>query len=111
AFDAICEGAVLVNVGRGGLVDHDALLAALDQERLAGAWLDVLPIEPLPETHRLWTAANVVISADDATASESYPWNVAKLTVAHLRQWLAGEPMTHTVLPPGEPPVAAASSP
>jgi phosphoglycerate dehydrogenase-like enzyme len=104
-FDAISEGAILVNVARGGLVDHEALLAALESRRLAGAWLDVLPIEPLPATHPLWTAPNVAISAHDATATESYPWNVARLTAAHVRQWLSGEPMTHTVLPPGPPPL------
>jgi phosphoglycerate dehydrogenase-like enzyme len=108
AFDAICQGAILVNVGRGGLVQHDALLAALESGRLGGAWLDVLPLEPLPPTHPLWTGPNVVVTAHDATATESYPWNVAKLTAVHIRQWLAGKPMSHTVLPPGAPPVVAA---
>ncbi|MBO0730678.1 MAG: hypothetical protein J2P57_15585, partial [Acidimicrobiaceae bacterium] len=101
AFAALPDGALLVNVGRGGLVDHDALLDALAGGRLAGAWIDTPPVEPLPPEHPLWTAPNVVISAHDATATESYPANIARLTLAHLDQWLSGAPMTNAVLPPG----------
>jgi phosphoglycerate dehydrogenase-like enzyme len=103
-FAALPEGALLVNVGRGGLVDHEALLAALPGGRPAAAWLDTLPIEPLPADHPLWTAPGVVISAHDATATESYPASVAQLTLSHLHQWLAGDAMTNLVLPPGPPP-------
>ena len=103
-FALLPEGALLVNVARGGLIDHDALLAALPSGRPAAAWLDTLPIEPLPADHPLWTAPNVVISAHDATATESYPASVARLTLEHLRQWLAGEALTNLVLPPGPPP-------
>jgi phosphoglycerate dehydrogenase-like enzyme len=104
AFDALPPDALLVNVGRGGLVDHDALLQALDRGRLGAAWLDVHPAEPLPSDHPLWDAARTVLSAHDATATESYPWNVARMTARHVTQWLAGEPVTHTVLPLGPPP-------
>jgi phosphoglycerate dehydrogenase-like enzyme len=104
AFALLPEGALLVNVGRGGLIDHEALLVALANGRPAAAWLDTLPIEPLPPDHPLWTAPNVVISAHDATATESYPASVAQLTLTHLRQWLAGDAMTNLVLPPGPPP-------
>jgi phosphoglycerate dehydrogenase-like enzyme len=110
AFDALAEGALLVNVGRGGLVDHDALQVALAAGQVAGAWLDVLPEEPLPDSHPLWGAPHVVISAHDATATASYAWNVAKMTAAHVRQWLADEPIDHTVLPFGPPPGAVAGS-
>jgi phosphoglycerate dehydrogenase-like enzyme len=103
-FARLPEGALLVNVARGGLIDHEGLLAALPAGRPAAAWLDTPPIEPLPADHPLWTAPNVVISAHDATASESYAANVAVLTLTHLRQWLAGEAMTNLVLPPGPPP-------
>jgi phosphoglycerate dehydrogenase-like enzyme len=106
AFAALPDGALLVNVGRGGLVDHDALLDALAGGRLGGAWLDTLPIEPLPPDHPLWTAPNVVISAHDASAVDSYSANVGMLALSNLRQWLAGEPMTNMVLPPGPPPEA-----
>jgi phosphoglycerate dehydrogenase-like enzyme len=103
-FARLPEAALLVNVARGGLIDHEGLLAAMPAGRPAAAWLDTPPVEPLPGDHPLWTAPNVVISAHDATASQSYAANVAALTLVHLRQWLAGEEMTNLVLPPRPPP-------
>jgi phosphoglycerate dehydrogenase-like enzyme len=101
AFARLPEDALVINVGRGGLIDHEALLAGLASGRPAAAWLDTLPIEPLPADNPLWTAPNVVISAHDATATQSYPDNVARLTLTHLYQWLAGDALTNLVLPPG----------
>ncbi|GAA1057451.1 dihydrofolate reductase [Agromyces luteolus] len=59
---AMPAGAVLVNVARGGLVDGDALVAALDSGRLGGAGLDVTDPEPLPAGHPLWTAPNCLVT-------------------------------------------------
>jgi phosphoglycerate dehydrogenase-like enzyme len=103
-FEALKPGAILVNVGRGGFIDHDALLVALESGVLGGAWLDVLPAEPLPESHPLWRAPRTVISSHDATATVSYPWNVARMTARHVQLWLGGGSLTHTVLPLGPPP-------
>ncbi len=63
------RGAGLVNIGRGGLVDQDAVMDALDAGQLGGAVLDVFVPEPVPEGHRLWTTPNLImtphVSADD----------------------------------------------
>ena len=63
------KGAGVVNIGRGGLVDQDALMDALDGGHLGGAVLDVFTPEPVPAGHRLWTTRNLVmtphVSADD----------------------------------------------
>ncbi|WP_324613017.1 NAD(P)-dependent oxidoreductase [Agromyces kandeliae] len=59
---ALPPGAVLVNVARGGLVDTDALVAALGSGRLGGAGLDVTDPEPLPAEHPLWTAPNCLVT-------------------------------------------------
>lgn len=63
------EGAKVVNMGRGGLLDQDAFCDALDAGRLAGAVLDVFVPEPVPPGHRLWATPNLVmtphVSADD----------------------------------------------
>ena len=63
------HGAKLVNIGRGGLVDQDAVCDALDSGALGGAVLDVFTPEPVPSGHRLWTTRNLVmtphVSSDD----------------------------------------------
>ncbi|WP_353813991.1 D-isomer specific 2-hydroxyacid dehydrogenase family protein [Agromyces sp. SYSU T00266] len=59
---AVPAGTVLVNVARGGLVDTDALVAALESGRLGGAGLDVTDPEPLPAEHPLWRAPNCLIT-------------------------------------------------
>ena len=56
------EGAVLINVGRGAVVDEAALIDALESHHLKGAALDVFATEPLPPTHPLWSLDNVLLS-------------------------------------------------
>lgn len=60
------EGAGVVNIGRGPLLDQDALCDALDAGRLSGAVLDVFDPEPIPAGHRLWTTPNLIISPHTA---------------------------------------------
>jgi phosphoglycerate dehydrogenase-like enzyme len=61
-FEQMKEGAWIVNVARGGLVDTDALIAALRSGHLGGAALDVTDPEPLPDDHELWDMDNVLIT-------------------------------------------------
>lgn len=70
AFARMRSGAWLINVARGGLVDHDALLEALTSGRIAGAALDVTEPEPLPDGHPLWELENVVITPHVANTWE-----------------------------------------
>ena len=57
-----CRGAVLINAGRGAVVDESAIVPALNSNALRGAALDVFEIEPLPETSPLWTDPRVIVS-------------------------------------------------
>lgn len=61
-FDRAKENAVFINLGRGPVVDEDALIAALKDGKLKGAALDVFTTEPLPEDSELWDLDNVLIS-------------------------------------------------
>lgn len=62
--------AILINVTRGGIVDGDALVAALRSGEIAAAGLDVVPEEPLPGDHPLWSMPNVVMTPHTAGASQ-----------------------------------------
>jgi glyoxylate/hydroxypyruvate reductase len=88
------RGAGLVNIGRGALVDQDALCDLLDDGHLSGAVLDVFTPEPIPTGHRLWTTQNLIISPHTA-ADDPNTYNSRSLDLffANLRAWHAGEPM------------------
>jgi D-2-hydroxyacid dehydrogenase (NADP+) len=80
----------LVNVGRGALVDHEALHAALASGQLRGAGLDVTDPEPLPEDSPLWDLPNVVVSAHGAGASPGYGPRWGRLFQQNLLAFTAG---------------------
>jgi phosphoglycerate dehydrogenase-like enzyme len=69
-FDAMKPGSVFINTARGGLVDGDALLAAIDTGHLFGAGVDVTDPEPLPGTHPLLHRKNVVVTPHVASATK-----------------------------------------
>lgn len=89
---AMKPGAVLVNAARGRLVDTDALLAALHSGRLRAA-LDVTDPEPLPATHPLWQAPNVLVTPH--VAGEVRHWQARAYRIAgeQIRRYAAGEPL------------------
>ncbi len=64
--------AVFINVGRGPVVDEKALVEVLNAEQIAGAYLDVFPVEPLPADSAFWTAKNLLISPHNADFTERY---------------------------------------
>jgi phosphoglycerate dehydrogenase-like enzyme len=94
------RGAGLFNIGRGGLVDHAALTAALEREHLSGAILDVFDPEPLPTDSPLWHAKNLLmtphVTSDDA---EEYLPKTYDLVFANATRLIAGEKMLNMVDP------------
>ncbi len=85
--------AFLVDISRGGVVDHGALIDALNKEGLAGAALDVYPVEPLPESSPLWEMPNVILSPHVAGASPRYYEKAADLFATNLRRYLSEQPL------------------
>ena len=89
--------AVLVNVARGGVVDEEALTAALQGGRLRGAGLDVFATEPLPDDSPLWGLPNVLVLPHVSGASHRFWRRQTDLITQNLRRYAAGEPLLNTV--------------
>ena len=84
------EGACLINVGRGGIVDEDALVEAVRSGRLAGAALDVFAQEPLPPDSPLWSEPRILLTAHNAAHSHRYEERATELFLENLRRYLDG---------------------
>lgn len=95
---AFKPSAYLVNIARGGLVDQAALIAALRENRIAGAALDVADPEPLPADHPLWDAPHLIISphCGGAGSTES-PKRLAATVQENLESFLAGRPLKNVL--------------
>lgn len=91
------DHAVVVNVSRGGIIDEEALAAALAEGTLRGAGLDVFAKEPLPEESPLWGLPNVLITPHVSGTSHRFWRRETDLIVENLRRWLSGEPLLNTV--------------
>jgi phosphoglycerate dehydrogenase-like enzyme len=98
-FEEMKPTAYLVDVSSGGVVDHGALVEALNEKRLAGAALDVYPVEPLPESSPLWSMPNVILSPHVAGASDQYYERAVDLFVDNLHRYRVGRPLLNLYEP------------
>jgi phosphoglycerate dehydrogenase-like enzyme len=96
---AVKPGAVLVNVGRGAVIDEAALAERLQDGTLAGAALDVFTEEPLPSDSPLWGLENVIVSPHNAALVEAEEARVVELFCDNLRRRLEGEPLRNELDP------------
>lgn len=96
-IDALPAHAILINVGRGTTVDEDALVAALQEGRLAGVALDVTAQEPPSPDSPLWTLDNVLLSPHTAALSVHENERIVEQFIANLHRFLAGEPLHQLV--------------
>ncbi|MFK4069311.1 2-hydroxyacid dehydrogenase [Streptomyces sp. NPDC029674] len=91
------DGALLVNVARGPVVDTKALVAELDSGRITAA-LDVTDPEPLPAGHPLWHAPGVLISPHVGGSTSAFRPRAQRLLAAQLTKYVAGLPLDNVVL-------------
>ena len=93
------KDSVLVNCARGGLLDYDAMCDALDSGHLYAAACDVLPFEPLPDGHRMFTTPNLTITPHLAGASRPSAELAAEIGATDIAAFFAGERPLHMANP------------
>ena len=96
ALAALPDGALIVNVARGPVVDTEALIAELRTGRLRAA-LDVTDPEPLPEDHELWGLPGVLITPHVGGSSETFQLRLIELLARQIDALLAGDPPVNIV--------------
>lgn len=89
------RGAVVINPGRGPLIDDDALLAALDSGQLDHATLDVFRVEPLPKDHPFWAHPKVTVTPHIASATRED--TASEVIAENIKRGEAGQPFLHLV--------------
>jgi phosphoglycerate dehydrogenase-like enzyme len=97
-FAMMKPGAIFYNIGRGGTVDQEALLAALESGRLRYAYLDVTEPEPLPAGHRLWAHPRCFITPHTAGGAADEFTRLAGHFLENLRQFERGEALVNRVV-------------
>lgn len=95
ALAAMRESVLIINAGRGTLLDEGALIRALENECIGGAVLDVFQDEPLCASHPLWDAPNTLITSH--TAALSLPQDVAPIFVNNYQKFISGKPMNYVI--------------
>lgn len=96
-FAATRRGAYLINISRGKVVQEPAMLAALADGTLSGAFLDAHAQEPLPPEHPLWTTPHVIVMPHDSHSSPYLGDNIVALFADNLRRYTDGEPLRNVV--------------
>ena len=86
------RSAILINIGRGAIVDLTDLVKSLQAGEIAGAALDVCEVEPLPSNHPLWSMPNVIITPHVAAASPHVAERHLETLLENIRRFIRGEP-------------------
>jgi len=96
-FNIMKPEAIVLNVGRGPVIDEAALVEALRAKKIAGAALDVFEVEPLPQGSPLWDMDNVLISCHTADHTKDWHNDAAIFFLEQFARWRKGEPLKNLV--------------
>ncbi len=96
-FAAMRPGSVIINVGRGPVIDEPAMLRALQEGRIKGAGLDVFTEEPLPEGHPFYSMENVLLSPHCADHTMDWLEQAMRFFLENFDRYIKGEPLRNVV--------------
>jgi phosphoglycerate dehydrogenase-like enzyme len=96
-FEVMKPSAVLVNIGRGPVVDEEALVRALEGKRIRGAALDVFNVEPLPPGHPFYRLDNVLLSPHSADHTPGWKKRTMQVFLENFERFRRGEPLENVV--------------
>lgn len=96
-FAAMRPGAVLINIGRGPVVNEAALIGALEQKSIRGAALDVFDVEPLPPGHPFYRLDNVLLSPHSADHTRDWKERTMRVFLENFERFRRGEPLVNVV--------------
>ena len=96
-FAAMKPGAVVVNLGRGPVIDEPAMIRALTERRIKGAALDVFEREPLPAGHPFFKLENVLLSPHCADHTSDWEKDAMRFFLAQFKRFRKGEPLQNVV--------------
>jgi phosphoglycerate dehydrogenase-like enzyme len=96
-FAAMQASAVIINVGRGPVIDERAMIKALSEKKIKGAALDVFDEEPLPKGHPLYKLENVLLSPHCADHTPDWLDNAMRFFIAQFERFRRGEPLLNVV--------------
>jgi phosphoglycerate dehydrogenase-like enzyme len=96
-FDAMQDGAYFINIGRGESVVTADLAAALEEQKIGGAGLDVTDPEPLPPGHPFWSLRNVIVTPHIATSSDFRSERTLTLVAENVRRYVRGDALLSVV--------------
>ncbi len=96
-LQAMKPSAILINVGRGALVDEPALVDVLQKKQIGGAALDVFETEPLPEDHPLWKLDNILLSPHSADHTSTWRHDTVAFFIRNFERFQKGQPLENIV--------------
>ena len=96
-FNAMKPAAIIMNVGRGPVIDEAARVEALSSKRIRGAALDVFEVEPLPQDSPLWVLDNVLMSAHTADHTKDWLEDAVNVFMDEFARWKNGKPLKNVV--------------